>query len=223
MIARVIEIMIESFWKILLPGLIYTIPLAVVSFAIGLVIALFTAIAQVSKAPVLGQVSRLYVWIFRGTPLLVQLYIIFYGLPGAGIMINPIPAAIIVLSLNVGSYASESVRATILSIPTGQMEAGYCAGLTYWQTMYRIILPQAFRVAFPTLGNSFINLIKETSLTANITVMEMFRATQKIVANTYEPLALYCEVAFIYLIFCTILSRFQSFGEKKLSAKMVVK
>ena len=223
MSARLIEILIDSFWKILLPGLTYTIPLAVVSFSIGLVIALLTAIAQVSKTPVLAQISRLYVWIFRGTPLLVQLYIIFYGLPGAGIMIDPIPAAIIALSLNVGSYASESLRAAILSIPAGQMEAGYSAGLTYWQTMYRIILPQAFRVAFPTLGNTFINLIKETSLTANITVMEMFRETQKIVANTYEPLALYCEVALIYLIFCTVLSRIQTYGEKKLSAKMVVK
>lgn len=122
---RLIEILTTSFWKILLPGLTYTIPLAVGSFAIGLVIALMTAIFQVSKTPVLKDISRAYVWIFRGTPLLVQLFIIFYGLPSVGILIDPVPAAIIAFSLNVGSYASESLRAAILSIPVGQMEAGF--------------------------------------------------------------------------------------------------
>lgn len=216
MTERVLSILIKSFWQILLPGLVTTIPLTLISFAIGLVIAVITALVQVAEIRGLRKLAGLYVWIIRGTPLLVQLYIIFYGLPGLGIMLDAFPAAIIAFSINVGAYTSETIRAAILAIPKGQIEAGYCAGLNYIQIMRRIVLPQALKVAFPSLFNSFIGLTKDTSLAANITVLEMFMATQRIAARTYEPFALYCEVGFIYLMMCTVLTKVQRYGEKKL-------
>lgn len=216
MTERVLSILIKSFWQILLPGLVTTIPLTLISFAIGLVIAVVTALVQVAEIRGLRKLAGLYVWIIRGTPLLVQLYIIFYGLPGLGIMLEAFPAAIIAFSINVGAYTSETIRAAILAISKGQIEAGYCVGLNYIQIMRRIVLPQALKVAFPSLFNSFIGLTKDTSLAANITVLEMFMATQRIAARTYEPFALYCEVGFIYLMMCTVLTKLQRYGEKKL-------
>ncbi|MSA71234.1 amino acid ABC transporter permease [Holdemania massiliensis] len=213
---RLITIFIQSFWQILLPGLTMTIPLTVISFAIALVIALFTAIVQIAEVPMLKPLARLYVWIIRGTPLLVQLFVVFYGLPSLGIVLDAFLSAIIVFSINTGAYASETIRAAIEAVPPGQMEAGYCVGMTYAQCMRRIILPQALRTAFPPLSNSLIGLIKDTSLAANITIMEMFMAAQRIAARTYEPFALYCEVGLVYLIFCTVLTRLQRTWEAKL-------
>ena len=152
----------------------------------------------------------------RGTPLLVQLFVVFYGLPHAGILINPWTAAIIVFSINEGAYCAETVRAALESVPAGQLEAGLSTGMSWLQVVRRIILPQAMRTAFPTLGNSLIAMVKDTSLAANITVTEMFMTTQRIVARTYEPLVLYIEVGLIYLLFCTVLTRIQRAGEEKL-------
>lgn len=215
MTPRLLEIITSSFTKIIIPGFIYTIPLTLISFAIGLLIAITSAVIQVSNIKILKQFFQLYVWIFRGTPLMVQLFIIFYGLPEVGILFNPFLAAVIAFSLNVGAYASETIRGAILSINKGQSEASYSVGMTYFQTMLHIILPQAIRVSIPALFNSFISLVKDTSLAANITVAEMFMVTQRIVATTYEPLALYIEVALIYLLFCSALSQLQRFIEKK--------
>ena len=210
----IISLLINSFWQILWPGISMTIPLTLLSFIFGLLLALITAMVQVANIRGLKQIARFYVWIIRGTPLLVQLYIIFYGLPGLGILIDAFPAAVIAFSINVGAYASETIRAAILSVPKGQMEAGYCVGMNYLQIMRRIILPQSLKVAFPVLFNSFIGLIKDTSLAANITVLEMFMATQRIAARTYEPFALYCEVGFIYLLMCTVLTKLQKWGKQ---------
>ena len=175
-----------------------------------------TVRGQVVDVKGLKQLARLYVWVIRGTPLLVQLYVIFYGLPGLGITLDAFPSAVVVFSVNTGAYASETIRAAIEAVPAGQLEAGYCVGLSYTQTMMRIILPQALRIAFPPLSNSLIGLVKDTSLAANITVMEMFMSAQRIAARTYEPFALYREVGIIYLIFCTALTRLQSVWEQKL-------
>lgn len=213
---RIMDLLINSFWQILLPGLKITIPLTLISFAISLVLALFTAVVQVANVRGLKQLARLYVWVIRGTPLLVQLYVIFYGLPGLGVTLDAFPSAVIVFAVNTGAYASETIRAAIESVPKGQLEAGYCVGMSYTQTMIRIILPQALRTAFPPLSNSLIGLVKDTSLAANITVMEMFMSAQRIAARTYEPFALYCEVGMIYLIFCTVLTRIQRVWEEKL-------
>ena len=216
---RILNLLKDSFVQILLPGLGMTIPLTVISFTLGLVIALMTALVQVANVKVLRQLARFYVWIFRGTPMLVQLYVVFYGLPKMGVILEAVPAAIVVFSLNTGAYASETIRAAILSVPVGQMEAGYCVGMTYMQIMRRIVLPQALRTAFPPLSNSLIGLVKDTSLASNITVTEMFLTTQRIAARTYEPFWMYLEVGFVYLIICTVLTFLQRRLEKKLERK----
>lgn len=216
--SRVAGILIDSFSKILLPGLTVTIPLTVLSFSFAMVIAVITALIQFAHVPVLQQLARFYIWVIRGTPLLVQLFVVFYGLPGAGILIDPFPTAVIVFSINEGAYCAETMRAALESIPQGQIEAGYCVGMSWLQIMRRIILPQALRTAFPPLSNSLIGMVKDTSLAANITVMEMFMTTQRIAARTYIFMPLYCEVALVYLLFCTVLTRLQRIGEKKLSS-----
>ena len=218
MTERLWSLLADSFWKILIPGFTATIPLTVISFSLALVIATVTALIQFAHVPVLKSIARFYIWIIRGTPLLVQLFVIFFGLPRVGIMLSPFPAAIIVFAINTGAYDAETVRAALESVPRGQLEAGECVGMTYWQTMRRIVLPQAMRTAFPSLSNSLIALVKDTSLAANITVTEMFMTTQRIVARTYEPLALYIEVGLIYLMFSTVLTWLQGWGEKKLNA-----
>ena len=212
------KLFLDSFPKILLPGLTMTIPLTVISFSIALVIAVIAAMIVYVKVPALTPLIRGYIWIFRGTPLLVQLFVVFYGLPRVGVLIAPFPAAVIVFSLNEGAYCAETVRAALEAVPTGQFEAGYCVGMSFLQTMRRIVLPQAMRTAFPPLSNSLISMVKDTSLAANITVTEMFMVTQRIVARTYEPLLLYVEVGLIYLIFSTALTFIQRAGEKRLSA-----
>lgn len=216
---RLVGILIDSFPNILINGLTVTLPLTIISFALALVIALITALVQTAKIPVLRQLARFYVWVIRGTPVLVQLFVVFYGLPSLGVLIDPFPAAVACFAINEGAYCAETIRAALESVPAGQMEAGYCVGMTYLQTMRRIVLPQALRTAFPPLFNSLISLLKDTSLAANITVTEMFMATQRSVARTYESLPLYLEVAFIYLMFSTILTQVQRWGEKKLNAK----
>ena len=187
---RILDLMIESFGTILIPGLTMTLPLTAISFAIGLMIAVVTALVQFANIQGLKQLARFYVWVIRGTPLLVQLFVVFYGLPNVGILIDPFPAAVLVFSINQGAYCSETIRAALESVPAGQMEAGQCVGMSYLQIIRRIILPQAMRTAFPPLSNSLIGLVKDTSLAANITVVEMFMATQRIVARTFESLAL---------------------------------
>lgn len=207
---------VDSFGKILLPGLTVTIPLTAISFSLALLIAVVMALVQFANIKGLKQFARFYIWIFRGTPLLVQLFVVFYGLSRVGLVLEPFPAAVLVFSLNEGAYCAETVRAALEAVPKGQLEAGYCAGMSYLQTIRRIILPQAMRTAFPPLSNSLISMVKDTSLAANITVTEMFMVTQRIVARTYEPLLLYVEVGLIYLIFSTVLTKLQRVGEKKL-------
>lgn len=213
---RLIEILVSSFGEILIQGIKVTIPLTIISFLFAMIIALFTAIVQVANIRILKTFARFYVWVIRGTPLLVQLFVVFFGLPSLGIIIDAFPSAVIVFSINTGAYASETIRAAIESIPQGQMEAGYCVGMSYSQIMRRIILPQALRTAFPPLSNSLISLVKDTSLAASITITEMFMVAQRVAARTYETFALYLEVAFIYLLFCTVLTKLQTICEKKL-------
>lgn len=215
---KVLTLLIDSFGKILLPGILVTIPLTALAFTFAMIIAVLVAMVQYADIKFLKPLARFYIWIIRGTPVLVQLFIVFYGLPSVGIMLDPFPSAVLVFSINEGAYCAETMRAALESVPVGQLEAGYCVGMSWWQTMRRIILPQAFRTAFPPLSNSLIALVKDTSLAANITVAEMFMTTQRIAARTYEFLPLYCEVALIYLMFSTVLTKLQSMGEKRLNA-----
>ena len=218
MSAKILALLADSFWKILLPGLVVTIPLTLISFALALVIATATALIQYNSVPILTPLARFYIWIVRGTPLLVQLYVIFFGLPRVGLVLDPFPAAIIVFAFNTGAYDAETIRGALSAVPRGQLEAGECVGMSRAQTIRRIVLPQAMRTAFPSLSNSLISLVKDTSLAANITVTEMLMTMQHIVARTYEPLVLYLEVGFIYLLFSTVLTKLQRTGERRLGA-----
>lgn len=212
---RLVNILVTSFLKILIPGIKITIPLTIISFALSLVLGLVLALVQVAEIKGLKQFSIFYIWVFRGTPLLVQLFIIFFGLPGLGIMIDAFPAAVIAFGLNLAAYNAEVFRSSILAVNKGQLEACYMIGLTYSQSLRKVVLPQAYRIAFPSLFNNLISLLKDTSLASSITVVELFTSAQQIAARTYEPFALYCEAAVIYLAFSTMLTWLQSYLEKK--------
>lgn len=213
---RLIRIILDSFWPFLSAGIRFTIPLSVLSFGFGLALGFIAALARLFGGPIVSSIARFYVWIVRGTPLLVQLFLIFFGLPSIGIVLDAFPSALIGFSLNMGAYMSEILRAAIQSIQKGQWEAAYSIGMSWPQAMRRTILPQAARVATPPLGNSFIALVKDTSLAAAITVPEMFQSAQRIAAVTYEPLILYMEAAFIYLVFSSALSVLQNRLESRL-------
>ncbi|WP_285136205.1 amino acid ABC transporter permease [Microbacterium sp. lyk4-40-TSB-66] len=209
-------LLLDSFWPMVLAGLRGTIPLSLASFAIGLMIALLMALLRLSPNVVLSGIARFYISIIRGTPLLVQLFVIFYGLPSLNITIDPFPAAVIAFSLNVGGYAAEIIRAAILSVPRGQWEAAHTVGLSPTKTLTRIILPQAARVSVPPLSNTFISLVKDSSLASLILVTELFRQAQNIAAFSYEFMAVYLEAALIYWLFCLVLSFGQNALEKRL-------
>jgi L-cystine transport system permease protein len=214
--ARLIGIAKSSLQPLLEGAVYYTIPLTIITFIVGLLLAILTALARIGQSKLLNGIARVYVSAIRGTPLLVQLFIIFYGLPSLGIIVDPWPSAIIGFSLNVGAYASEIIRAAIISIPKGQWEAGYSIGMSYTQNLRRIILPQAARVSIPPLSNSFISLVKDTSLASLILVTDMFRRAQEIAATNYEFLLLYSEVALIYWVICFLLSLVQGRLERRL-------
>ena len=214
---RLWEILISSLPNLFLYCVKVTIPLTACIYALSLVLAFLLALVQVLNIRVLNRAARIYVWLFRGTPLIVQMYIIFFGLPSVGITLDAFPSAVIAFSLNYAAYMSETIRASIQAVPEGQTEAGYMIGLNYFQIMTRIVLPQAAKIAFPTLFGSLIGLTKDSSLAASITVVEMFKAAQQIAAKTFEPMALYCEVALIYLLLNTVLTSLQRYLEKRLS------
>ncbi len=195
-----------------------TIPLTVLGFFFAMLIALFMAMVQYANVPVLKQIARFYIWLFRGTPLLVQLFLAYFGLPKIGITMNAFPCAVLVFSLNEGAYCAETIRAALEAVPAGQVEAGRCVGMNYLQIMAHVVLPQAFRTAFPPLSNSVISMLKDTSLAAMITVSDMFMSAQKIVGRTYEALWLYSEVALVYLMYSTVLTIIQRYMEKRLSS-----
>ncbi|WDF33856.1 amino acid ABC transporter permease [Arthrobacter agilis] len=210
------ELVRTSFWPMLSGGLMGTIPLSLASFALGLALALVIALMRISGQPVLSAVARAYVSVIRGTPLLVQLFVIFYGLPSIGATIDPWPSAIIAFSLNVAGYAAEILRAAILSVPKGQWEAGHTIGMSRGLTLRRVILPQAARVSVPPLSNTFISLVKDTSLASLILVGELFREAQQIASFSQQFLLIYIEAAAIYWVFCLVLSGGQSALEKRL-------
>ncbi len=179
------------FWPMMEAAIDKTIPLAVISFFAGVFIALMVALIRIVEKPNIGIrllqiLCRIYVSTIRGTPMLVQIFIIFYGLPEVGIKLDPFPTAIIAFSINIGAYASETIRAAILSIPKGQWEASYSIGMNYYQTFTRTIMPQALRVSVPPLANTFISNVKDTSLASLVLVTEMFRVAQNITAENYE-------------------------------------
>lgn len=210
------ELAVASFWPLAVDTVRGTIPLALISFAIGLVLALALALMRLSGVPVLSGIARVVISLVRGTPLLVQLYVIFYGLPSVGVLIDPLPSAVIAFSINVGGYAAEVMRAAILSVPRGQWEAAWMIGMSRGTALRRIILPQAARVSVPPLSNTFISLVKDTSLASVILVSELFRQAQEISAFSQKFMLLYLEAALIYWVICLALSSLQNVLEKRL-------
>jgi cystine transport system permease protein len=206
----------SSLWPLVRGALTGTIPLSLASFVLGLALALLVALMRLSRRRVVSGLARAYVSIIRGTPLLVQLFVIFYGLPSVGLTIDPWPSAIIAFSLNVGGYAAEVIRAAILSVPKGQWEAAHMIGMSRRLALRRIILPQAARVSVPPLSNTFISLVKDTSLASLILVTELFRQAQQIAAFSREFMTLYIEAAAVYWVICLFLSAGQSRLETRL-------
>jgi cystine transport system permease protein len=202
---------------VLAQGAVLTVKFAVLSMFFGLIAGALLALMGVSHSRTLNWIARIYVSVMRGTPLLVQIFVIYYGLPSFGISLDPTPAGVIALSANVAAYLSESMRGAILGIQRGQWLAAYSLGLSRRQTLRYVIAPQALRIAVPSLSNSLISLIKDTSLVSVITVTELLRSAQEIIASTYQPLPLYLAAAAVYWVLCQILELLQRWYERRLA------
>lgn len=214
----------ESGWQLvmdnlpfLLKGAGYTLLITIISMFFGLIIGVIVAIARMKGNRIIRAAARFYVSIIRGTPVLVQLVIVYYGLTDYGITLDAVPAACIALSINIGAYLSETFRGAILSIPTGQTEAAYATGMSPVQTMWRIILPQAARVAIPPMGNTFIGMLKETSLVSVITVTDLLRSADLLIAQYYVYMPFYLGIAVMYWIMSTFFSFILERIEKRLA------
>ena len=210
------EIVLENL-PFLLKGAYYTLLITVVSMIFGSIIAVITAIARLKGNKLIRWIARAYVSIIRGTPTLVQIIIVYYGLVEYGIKLEPLMAAYISLSISIGAYLSETLRGALLSIPEGQMEAAYASGMSPWQTMRRIIIPQALRIAIPPAGNTFIGMLKETSLVSVITVTELLRAAELLIAQYYIYMPFYLAIAVMYWIMSTGFSYLLERWERHLS------
>lgn len=195
----------------------YTLFFAVSAMVLGLALGALVALVRVLEVPLLHWVARLYVSIFRGTPLLVQVFIVYYGLPSIGIEFSPVTAGILALTLNVAAYLSESLRGAVLSIGSGQWMAGTSLGLTHVQTLRFIVAPQALRTAVPSLSNSLISLIKDTSLVSVIAVTELMLATKELISTTFQPFPLYLAAAGVYWVLSLLFEQVQRLLEKRLA------
>lgn len=212
----VFQLVLQSL-PVLAAGALLTIKFAVLAMVFGLAAAVVVALMAISHVPALRHIARLYVSLMRGTPLLVQIFVVYYGLPSLGISLDPTPAGVLALSANVAAYLSESMRGAILGIPRGQWLAAYSLGLGRLDTLRYVIGPQALRLAVPSLANSLISLIKDTSLVSVITVTELLRSAQEVIATTFQPLPLYLAAAAIYWVLCTILEALQHWFERHLA------
>lgn len=202
---------------LLAEGLVVTLILGLSSFAIGSAIGLAVALARLSSMRPLRAAAYAYLSVIRGTPMLVQILLVYFGLPQFGITLEPIPSAIIALSLNVGSYQSENIRSGILSVEKGQREAAFSIGMTYWQALRRIIFPQALRIALPTIGNRFIALMKDTSLASVVTVVELTRIAERVGSATFRYMEMFVMVAVVYWLLNSVLSIGQAALERRLA------
>ncbi|MFZ6048168.1 amino acid ABC transporter permease [Pseudomonas sp. CR3202] len=196
-----------------------TVELTVLAILLGLLFGLLAALARLSRHTPLRWLAAGYIWLIRSTPLLVQLFIIYFGLPQFGLELSPFVSGVIGLALNVGAYNAETIRAGIQAIPHGQVEASRSLGFGAGRTMRLIILPQAFKLIVPPLGNNLIILIKDTSLVSTITLAELFMRTQQLVGATFKPFELYFACALIYALLTTITSLMLQLFERRLLLK----
>ncbi|MBE9404760.1 amino acid ABC transporter permease [Brachybacterium sp. Marseille-Q2903] len=213
-----LELWLQSLPRLLRAAVEVTIPLSLISFAIALVVAVVVALVRLYGPAPLKALAWAYVQVFRGTPLVVQLFIVYFGLPSLGISLDAFPAAVVTLALNTGAYASEAVRASILSLPRGQFEAAQTLNLSRATPFRRVVAPQAMRIVLPPLANDFIDLVKGTSLVFAITLVDLFQVGRQVAGSTFEPMAMYTLVALIYLVMVSLLSLGQNVLEKKVSA-----
>lgn len=205
---------------ILLQGAVITIQITVMAVGCGFSIGMIAALANLSRFKIVRLLVKCYVELFRGTPLLVQIFMIYFALPMViGQSINPYVAAVTACSINSGAYVSEIFRAGIQSIDKGQMEAGRSLGLTWAQTMRYIVMPQAFKAIIPPLGNEFIAMMKDTSLVSVIGFEELTRRGQLIIARTYGSFEIWTAVAIIYLIMTLSISQLVAFLERRYNIK----
>ena len=202
---------------LMLKGAGWTLVLAVASVAFGALVGALVALVRLAKIPLLATLVALYVSGFRGTPLLVQLFVIYFGLPSIGIQFDPITAGILGLSLNVGAYLSETLRGAINGVALGQWDAARSLGLTRMQVMRHIVGPQALRLAVPSLSNSLISLIKDTSLVSVIAVSELMLVTKEVIATTFQPFPLYLTAAAIYWALSASFESLQKKLERRLN------
>ena len=209
--------LVISYAPTLLMGVVLTVKFAVAAMAFGLVLGAFTAVLRIGGNRALDRLAQAYVSVMRGTPLLVQMFVVYYGLPDVGISLSPTTAGILTLTLNAGAYLSESMRGAILGIARGQWSASHSLGLTYVQTLRYVVGPQALRLAVPSMGNTLISLIKDTSLVSVITVTELLRSAQEVIATTFQPLPLYLAAAALYWVLSSRLSAVQSRLEGRLA------
>jgi cystine transport system permease protein len=197
---------------VMLTGAGYTLMFALASMVGGMALGFPVAVMRMSPWRALRWPAALYVSVMRGTPLLVQIFVIYYGLPTVGIEFTPVTAGVLALSLNAGAYLSESLRGAI----DGQWRASFSLGLGYWQTLGYIVLPQALRVAVPSMSNTLISLIKDTSLVSVITMTELMLTTKEVVAATFRPLPLYIAAAAIYWCMSLAFESVQRRAERRL-------
>jgi cystine transport system permease protein len=198
----------SSAWFVL-AGLKYTIIITLITIVLGLSLGLLVALMRMSDSKLLRYPARAFISLIRGTPLLVQLFILYFGLPVIGLNLSPFLAAVIGLSLNVGGYSAEIFRGALLAIPKGQWEAAYSINMTYGQALRRIVMPQALRVALPPLANTLLSLVKDTSLLSMITVPEMLYQAKIIGGREFDYLTMYILVAVFYWLVCTVLAWMQ--------------
>lgn len=208
---------LKNMLPILLKGSIITIELTVISVILGSVIGIIVATLKLSKSKIIVSIASFYTWLFRGTPMLLQLFFFYYALPFVGLELTPMSAAIIGLSLNSGAYMAEIIRGGILSIDKGQFEACKALGFTYFQTMKKVILPQTFRVIIPSIGNEFITMLKDTSLVSAIAMEELMRNAQLQISSTARPIEAFFIAGCLYLLMTTVFTTIFSLTERKLS------
>ncbi|MEH7085179.1 amino acid ABC transporter permease [Neobacillus drentensis] len=209
--------LVGEFIPFLVKAAVVTIQLSLVSIILGMVFGLLIALMRISKIKILSYVAQFYIWIIRGTPMLVQLFLVYFGLPQIGIELTPFISSVIALGLNAAAYIAEIYRGGIMSVPIGQMEAAESLGMKYPAIMKKIILPQALRVSVPSLGNQAVMMLKDSSLASLVTVSELMMVSQRFAATNYAFIEFYIVAAGFYLVMTTIFTFILNKIEQRMS------
>ncbi|MEH7503540.1 amino acid ABC transporter permease [Neobacillus drentensis] len=196
--------LVSEFIPFMVKAAVVTIQLSLVSIIVGLVFGLIIALMRISKIKILSYIAQFYIWIIRGTPMLVQLFLVYFGLPQIGIELSPFISSVIALGMNAAAYIAEIYRGGIMSVPIGQMEAAESIGMRYPVIMKKIILPQALRVSIPSLGNQAVMMLKDSSLASLVTVSELMMVSQRFASTNYAFIEFYIVAAAFYLVMTTI-------------------